>query len=386
MTWHSALSPFISVSWSQLLRRFPTYYMARSQVVTLSERKPKMLHLIGNPPLLTLLIATVCILIFITQLKQAHLSSVCLLPSRLVSRLELYRIFTFPFFHVGFLHILFNMIAWISLANSFERSMGTFASIYTVFLLLIPLSALLHVFIAFILDALASTNFRNECAVGLSGLLFSVIVVNIQQSGVSSVSFFGFFNISSRWYPWVLAAILQLFAPNLSLLGHTSGIIMGYVLSYGYLTPITPSDYKLSDIEETFGLTDWPLWQPVPSLMSGMYSNSYSLPQNGTSQMSFSERCQAAWNHITSYFSRSGSLDGVTPSFRGQGRVLRGDTPMSSVACVPASSRLLQVNDTSVEIPLEEEQTSPPPIVTSSEGNDVHNEPPDNNIDPSQGK
>lgn len=309
--------------------------------MSFSHRK-KMLDVLGNPPLLTVLIAATCILIFVFQISADNPSAICLLPSLVVSKFQVYRIFTFPFFHAGFMHIFFNIIAWVMLAKDFERSLGTLPASYAVFILFIPLTAIFHMCVAFLLDGLAGTAFRNDCAVGISGVLFAILVVNIEASGTPAISFFGCFNIPSRWYPWILALLLQLISPALSFLGHLSGIVLGYALALGYLRGISPPDSKLEQIEENLGLIRWPLWQPVPvSFFSS--GGMFALPQtNAQSGGSFSERVQGAWRRVTSWFSRSPETTSTAGPFAGQGRALGGDVSDPPAGRVPPTSRLLR--------------------------------------------
>lgn len=300
-----------------------------------------MLDLIGNPRLLTVSVAVICILIFITQLG-GGIGGVCLYPARIVSRFEIYRLVTFPYFHAGFIHILFNMIAWIYLGKEFERMMGTLGAAYSILVLFVPLSAILHCTAAFLLDALAGTRFRYECAIGISGVLFSILVFNLQMSGTTSVSFFGMINIPSRWYPWILALLLQLISSRLSLLGHLSGIVLGYALAYGWLSNFSPSEFKLQDIEENMGFISWPLWQSVPSAMGISFGGGGNLPQTSNSDRPFAERFQSAWEGLKSWFSWGNSSGSSNEPFTGEGRTLGGGSPRAPGGRVPPTSRLLQ--------------------------------------------
>lgn len=300
-----------------------------------------MLTAIGSPRLLTLFIALVCILLFLLRIARSDISIVCFIPSRVLTRFEIYRIFTGPFFHGGLLHILFNIIAWMFIGKDYEKAVGTLPAAYSVFILLIPLIAILHCCAAYLIDALAETHSRTQCTIGISGVLFALLVVNIEASAVPSISVFGLFRLPSRWYPWLLALVLQLLSPNLSFLGHLSGITLGYALAFGYLHLLTPSESRFSAIEDSLGLTSIPLWLPTTTASSIGMMGRPLLPQNNQPQASsFSERMQAGWSGITSWFSRP--TESSSQVFSGHGRTLGGEGSSAPMGRVPPTSRLLQ--------------------------------------------
>ncbi|KAJ8429048.1 hypothetical protein Cgig2_023919 [Carnegiea gigantea] len=106
-----------------------------------------------------------------------------------------YRIFTSILFHGSFLHVFFNMLALVPLGSELERIMGSVRLLYTM-VLLATSSAVLHLLIALLV---AYNPFHpypylmNECAIGFSGILFSMIAIETSLSGVQS-----------RRYTWVI--------------------------------------------------------------------------------------------------------------------------------------------------------------------------------------
>lgn len=313
-----------------------------NRVVTLAAYKSNMLEAIGSPRLLTLFIAAFCVVLYLAQVYHARPSAICLSPIRVFTQFAVYRIFTSPFFHAGFFHILFNTIAWMIIGRDYERSTGTLAAAYSIFILLIPLIAILHCTAAFLVDALAQTSFRNECAIGLSGVLFALLVVNVEVSPGTTVNVFGLFSMPKKWYPWALAAVLQLLSPGLSLFGHLSGIILGYGLVYGYLNRLSPSDYKLEDFETVTGLASMPLWQPMTTSTGIPNAGASTLPQTSSAfGESTSATRQSTWSQLTSWFS-SASTTGNEQAFSGRGRALGNGDPSAAGGRVPQHSRLIQ--------------------------------------------
>lgn len=101
---------------------------------------------------------------------------------------SVYRIFTSILFHGSLLHVLFNMLALVPLGSELERVMGSIRLLYII-ILLATSSAILHLLIA-LLAAYNPINgyhyLMNECAIGFSGVLFSMIVIETSLSGVQS--------------------------------------------------------------------------------------------------------------------------------------------------------------------------------------------------------
>lgn len=73
----------------------------------------------------------------------------------------MYRLLTSPFIHGGLLHIAFNMMAFVPIGCSLERTMGTLALTYLVGLLIF-LGAGIYIALA---TAAAATALRYGCSV-----------------------------------------------------------------------------------------------------------------------------------------------------------------------------------------------------------------------------
>ena len=96
--------------------------------------------------------------------------------------------------HGGALHILFNSLAMFQLGSTRERQIGTVSMLISSFIMCV-LGGLLQVLIGMLFE-LVKTGIRNDdallhqwfapdltsgCAVGLSGLLFSLLVIRFSQ-------------------------------------------------------------------------------------------------------------------------------------------------------------------------------------------------------------
>ena len=80
------------------------------------------------------------------------------------------------------------MLALVPLGTELERIMGSIRLLYLIFLLATA-NAIFHLIIAFVVahNPLHPYPFlMNECAIGFSGIIFSMIVIETNLSGVQS--------------------------------------------------------------------------------------------------------------------------------------------------------------------------------------------------------
>lgn len=80
------------------------------------------------------------------------------------------------------------MLALVPLGSELERIMGSIRLLYTI-ILLATSNAIFHLMIALVVAHNPFHPFEhlmNECAIGFSGILFSMIVIETSLSGVQS--------------------------------------------------------------------------------------------------------------------------------------------------------------------------------------------------------
>ena len=159
--------------------------------------------------------------------------------------LAVWRLFTSPFFHNGFLHLALNMSAWVPLGSSLERSVGSVQFAYLT-LLFALLGGSLHTLAG---ASAGKVGAHRECAVGLSGVIFSLVVVDSHLSPAQTRSLFGFVTVPTRYYPLALLAVLQLLLPSASLLGHLAGVLVGYAFVWGWLNWLVLSPSAVGALE-----------------------------------------------------------------------------------------------------------------------------------------
>ena len=89
-------------------------------------------------------------------------------------------------------------------------------------------------------------NLMNECSLGFSGVIFTLIVVECKESTIENRSvFFGMLNVPKSIYPIVLLIIIQFLFSGVSFIGHLSGMLIGYLWIYGFIDLILPSSQRI---------------------------------------------------------------------------------------------------------------------------------------------
>lgn len=132
-----------------------------------------------------------------------------------INQLQIYRVFTYGFMHADILHIGLNMLALISLSNivlyfTNEKFM------------------IRAYFISLIASGLGIVFFSNEYTIGASGAIYGLFGVLIYyaikyRKGNSQL-------LNSLIVTLVLNLAIS-FSPNISMVGHLSGLVTGIVLA-----------------------------------------------------------------------------------------------------------------------------------------------------------
>ncbi|MQL95909.1 hypothetical protein Taro_028580, partial [Colocasia esculenta] len=185
------------------------------------------------------------------------------------------------------------MLALVPLGTELERIMGSVRLVFLMFLLATS-NGLLHMLLAFVIANNPVQSFPylvNECAIGFSGILFSMTVIETSLSGaqtrrlvLSTMStaywfddYLSFFSMELEWdyfdFPRVGVEPLRLsksrswtsfvqqsisyfdfpgvglLASNVSLVGHLCGILSGFAYTYGLFNFLLPGPSFYSAVE-----------------------------------------------------------------------------------------------------------------------------------------
>ena len=132
------------------------------------------------------------------------------------------------FRHTHDIHLYYNMVSLAWKGLEMERRLGSVKYLVTL-LLLTVMSSCFYVVLALVgSDVLEDSTIMSQCAIGFSGVLFAMKVVNIHQANMEQerTSFFGFL-VPLKYAAWLELVIIQVVVPNSSFMGHLGGILAG---------------------------------------------------------------------------------------------------------------------------------------------------------------
>lgn len=148
------------------------------------------------------------------------------------------RLFTAPFLHGSDFHLYFNMASFMWKAVVLERHYGAkyFAYMVTVFMMATGMLYLaMNYLIAEVTDQWSTIQ---SCAVGFSAVIFALKVVTTYLEPRSTSLIMGIIPVPSRLACWVELVIISVLFPNVSFVGHLSGILVGLAFVLGPLKAI----------------------------------------------------------------------------------------------------------------------------------------------------
>ena len=128
-------------------------------------------------------------------------------------------------------------LAWKGL--ELEKRLGSAKFLVTLIILTL-VSSIFYVVLAVAgADLLEDHSLMTQCAIGFSGVLFGMKVLNIHYSNQEQqrTSFFGFL-VPMKFAVWLELIIIQVMVPNSSFMGHLAGILAGLVFVKGPLPTI----------------------------------------------------------------------------------------------------------------------------------------------------
>lgn len=308
----------------------------------------------SSTPFVTSGVTLICAAIYLACLLIGYdsYSEICFLPTAVASHFQVYRVYTSVLFHGSLLHVLFNMLTFVPLGTELERIMGSVRLLFLIFLLATT-NAIFHLIVAFLVayNPISPVSYLvDECSIGFSGVIFSMIVIETSLSGVQYRSIFGLFNVPAKWYAWILLVLFQFLASNVSLLGHLSGILSGFAYTYGLFNYLLPGPSFYSSIEGLSMLSAC-VRRPGFILCTGgttygqlpTYSNTSTAPSSLINRNFW--RNISSWmpSRQTSTIQTSSTQEQEDPRFPGRGRTLAstGTEPTAREASANLHARLL---------------------------------------------
>jgi len=300
-----------------------------SNVTSSVSLKTKFLVWIRSIPLLTRSVLILCVGMFLVEFVtlgyMPFVRAFCISTSNILKDVQLYRVFLAQVQHIGLIHLAMNMISYLPMATLMERKIGTFQFFYA-HVLFTVLNSVLYVIIGKIFSL-------NSCGAGLSGIIFSILVVDVSASKEPTQSVLGLFSVPTSIYPWVLLITMSVIMPDVSFVGHLCGIVSGYLYSFGLLNFIIPSYEKIAKIESS---TWYSKIINIECYITGT-STGVSPVFNGETAR---EGYESLWNKVKSFFGRNNQTTELPTTQRttqpGGGKVL-GSEMTSSVPTVSLS-------------------------------------------------
>ncbi|KAI5625481.1 rhomboid-related protein 4, partial [Silurus asotus] len=187
---------------------------------------------IDNIPPATLATLGLNVYLFLFPVKP--LLQTCVSVQQAYWAADWHRLLLSPFHHVDDWHLYFNMVSFLWKGVNLERMLGTawFAYLLSVFSLLTGLVYLLLE--AVLTELMDDFSFSMQCAVGFSGVLFGLKVVNNYYNPGGSTYIMGL-PVAKRYACWVELVLIHIMNPGTSFVGHLAGIVVGLLYTTGPL-------------------------------------------------------------------------------------------------------------------------------------------------------
>ncbi|XP_042595826.1 rhomboid-related protein 4 isoform X1 [Cyprinus carpio] len=187
---------------------------------------------IDNIPPVTL--ATLGLNVYLFLFPAKPLLQTCLSVREAYLYRDWSRLLLSPFHHADDMHLYFNMASLLWKGIKLERKLGGawFAYLLSVFSLLTGLVYLLLE--TGLTHMTEDSSYSLQCAVGFSGVLFGLKVVNNHYHPGGATYIMGL-PIANRYSCWVELILIHIMNPGTSFIGHLAGILVGLLYTAGPL-------------------------------------------------------------------------------------------------------------------------------------------------------
>ncbi|OCK84881.1 hypothetical protein K432DRAFT_378124 [Lepidopterella palustris CBS 459.81] len=200
-------------------------------------------------PLCTRGLVLVIVALWIASIPVVWLQEWAALVPKEVGITTMYRLNTFPLMHLGFLHLLFNVLALTPLLERFEAEFGT---LVTLVLFTGPFGLLPGGLYVLIERGLLRSN---TTVMGASIWVFLLLSSEAVKTYKANPNFtIGTYKIPTWSTPIFLILVLSFLIPNTSLIGHLCGAAVGYIWALNYIKFLVPPEKILRFIESKLNL------------------------------------------------------------------------------------------------------------------------------------
>ncbi|XP_025942781.1 rhomboid-related protein 4 isoform X1 [Apteryx rowi] len=265
-----------------------------------------------NIPPVTLGILALNIILFLNPL--GPLSEVCISVNEGFYRKNWQRLLLSPVHHADDWHLYFNMVSMLWKGIMLERKLGSIWLAYIIAIFSVLIGVVYMVLEYLLAEILDDPTYKMSCAVGFSGVLFALKVLNNHYNPGRFSSVLGM-QISSKYVCWVELVAIHLISPGTSFAGHLAGILVGLMYTMGPLEKI------MKACAGGFSSFTGPARQR--DSYSQYYSHpgyQYSTPRNYdvyTGGLTEEEQLERAVLNSLNERARNALLAGVCPNFRG---------------------------------------------------------------------
>ncbi|KAL1306029.1 hypothetical protein AAFC00_004157 [Neodothiora populina] len=200
-------------------------------------------------PLCTRLLVVAIVAFYIASLTLPWFTAWASLIPNEIGIATLYRLNTFPLIHLGFFHMIINVLALTPLLERFEAENGSLVTLllYTGPFGLIP---------GLIYTVIERFIFRGNTSIaGASIWVFLLLSVEAVKTYKTNPFFaLGPYNIPTWTTPLIANVVVAVLVPNTSFIGHLCGCVVGYLWGFGYIRFLAPPEKILRFIEGKLNL------------------------------------------------------------------------------------------------------------------------------------
>ncbi|XP_028275474.1 rhomboid-related protein 4 [Parambassis ranga] len=182
-------------------------------------------------------LAVLALNVYLFLFPAAPLMQACVSVQQAYWHKDWRRLLLSPLHHVDDWHLYFNMASFLWKGRGLERRLGGpwFVYLLSVFSLLTGLVYL--VLEALLTELTQDQSYSKECAVGFSGVLFALKVLNNHYNPGGATYVMGLL-VPNRYVSWVELVLIHVTSPGTSFIGHLSGILVGLLYTSGPLKSI----------------------------------------------------------------------------------------------------------------------------------------------------
>ncbi|XP_078472903.1 rhomboid-related protein 4 [Lampetra planeri] len=172
-------------------------------------------------------------LLFMAPWGGSH--ATCLGVEAVWGRCDWRRLALAPVHHADDMHLYFNMISALWKGVALEGRLGS-VRFGTLLLVLSALTGVVQLALAAALAfATGSYSYMEQCAIGFSGVLFGLKVINNHYNPGGVTYVMNTFPVQNRYACWAELVVIHLLVPRASFIGHLSGILVGLFYVHGPL-------------------------------------------------------------------------------------------------------------------------------------------------------